>query len=175
MIVTINCVCPPRNGQARHASDKVTLPDVLDFRRTLTVRQTVAAEMGDATASLASVTGFLIEAYLLHCIDSWTLQDEKGKALPVTRQNVRDHLLTHYDEAEKVGDAADDLYTDKVVLPLLNRASSSSPDTSTPGSTSATNGSGTRRLKPSKRSSTSTTPTVVTGPMAALPAGASSS
>lgn len=176
MEVTINCICPTKaDGAPRHNQDRVTLPDTLDFRTALTVRQTVAMEMATRSSSLAAVIGLLIEAYLLYCIESWTLVDEKGKPVPVSRQAVQERLLTHFDEAEKVGDAADDLYTEKVVLPLVNGASKSSPVTPTPGSTSPTNGHGTKRPRPSKRSSTSTTPMVVTGPMAASPAGVSSS
>lgn len=176
MDVAIECICPPgADGEAPHASDTVTLLDVLDFRRTITVRQSIrlATQTADGL-SLPELTAVMAEAYLLHCITAWTLVDEKGKALPVTKAAVRDYLLSNVDVAEKVGDAADDLYSEKVVLPLLTRASASSPDTSTNGSTSPTSGHGSKRRTPSKRSSTSTTPMAAIVPMAASPAGGSS-
>lgn len=175
MDVSINCICPTRDGAQRHASDTVTLADRLDFRTLLTLRQSIAFEIREAETSPASVIAVLIEQYLLHCVTGWSLVDEAGKPVPVSRQAIRDRLLTHQEEAEVVGNAADNIYTDTVTLPLTVRASSSSETTPTPKPTSATNGHGTRPPKPSKPSSTSTTPMVATGPMAASPGGVSSS
>lgn len=175
MDVTINCICPAKGGAQRHASDTVTLADRLDFRTLLTLRQAIGFEIREPETSPASIIAVLIEQYLLHCVTGWSLVDEAGKAVPVSRQAIRDRLLTHQEEAEIIGTAADDIYTDTVTLPLTHRASSSSETTPTPGSTSATNGHGTRRPKPSKPSSISTTPMVVTGPMAASHGGGSSS
>jgi hypothetical protein len=174
MDVQIACICPLKDGEARHEHDTVTLPDTLDFRRTLTVRQSIAWGM-NGPVEQAALIALLIESYVLHCIDSWTCEDDKGKPLPLSSQNVRDYLLPQYDQAEAVGEAADSLYTEKVILPLLNRASSSLPPTPTPEPTSPTNGGGTTPRKPSKRSSTSTIPMVATGPMQSSPGGAYSS
>lgn len=177
MDVTIACIC----AQPTHETDTVTLADVLDFRATLTVRQEIrfavssAREAGEVL-SLAEMTAIMTESYLLHAITAWTVKDERGKPLAISKSAIRDRLLANYEEAEKVGDAADTLYSETVVLPLLTGASKSSPPTPTPpkSSTSApTNGSTPR--KRSKPSSISTTPMVVTGPMAASPAGASNS
>ncbi len=177
MQVEIPCPCPPKaDGTPRHDTDKVTLPEVLDFRTTLTVRQEIRLAVQGAAAtgeglSVAEMTALLIESYLLHCISAWTLSD--GKPIEITKPAIREFLLSNQESAEIVGNAADDLYTEKVVLPLLSPGSSSSPSTPTPGSTSATNGHG-RKRTPSRPSSTTSSPTVVTGPMAASPAGASS-
>lgn len=177
MDVQISCLCPPKaDGTARHDQDTVTLPDTLDFRQMLTVRQAIrfANIDADPATSLAQMTAVMAEAYVLHCISAWTLLDEKGKPVPVTQANVRAHLLSHYEAAEKVGDAADDLYSEKVVLPLILGASSSSSPSRTARPTSPpTNGKTPR--KHSKSSSTSTIPMAVTGPMAASPGGGSSS
>jgi hypothetical protein len=185
MEVTIACLCPPKDGAPRHEQDTVTLPDVLDFRTTLTIRQTIRVEhqlaaVASEVPTLAETIAMMAEAYLLHTIASWSLVDEAGKPMPVSKANVRDRLLTNYEAAETVGNAADLLYSDKVVLPLLTGASNSSPSTRTPERpasprrTSATTNGSTPR-KPSKRSSITTTPMVVTGPMAASPGGDSSS
>lgn len=175
MNVTINCICPAKGGAQRHAADTVSLADRLDFRTLLTLRQAIGFEMREPETSTASIVAVLIEQYLLHCVTGWSLVDEAGKPVPVSRQAIRVRLLSHQEEAEIVGNAADDIYTDTVTLPLTDRASSSSATTPTPGSTSAPNGHGTRPRKPSKRSSISTTPMVVTGPMAASHGGVSSS
>lgn len=176
MDVTIPCPCPLKaDGAPRHESDTVTLPDVLDFRRMLTVRQTLRIGINNEPLELAEMTALLVEAYVVHCIDSWTLQDEKGKPVPVTKANVRELLLSNWEAAEKVGDVADDLYTEKVILPLVTRTSTSSSSTPTPASTSATTGTTTTRRRPSKRSSTTTSLMAVTGPMAASPGSGSNS
>jgi hypothetical protein len=175
MDVPIRCICPPGADGQPHVEDTVTLPDILDFRKTLTVRQYVSHErIGDE--SVPEFIVLLIEAYLLHTVAAWTLIDEAGKPLPVSKANIRGVLMAdaNMDVAEKVGDAADNLYSGKVFLPLMNGASSSSPGTPTTGSTSPTSGRGSTPRKHSRRSSISTSPMVVTGPMAASPAGVSS-
>lgn len=177
MDVTISCLCPPKaDGTARHDQDKVTLPDTLDFRQMLTVRQAIrfANVDADAATALAQMTAVMAEAYLLHCISAWTIVDEKAKPVPVTQVNVRTHLLSNYEAAEKVADIADELYSEKVVLPLLVGASNSSSPSRTERPTSPPT-NGTTAPKRSKRSSTSTIPMAVTGPMAASHGGGSSS
>lgn len=176
MNVTIPCPCPPKaDGTARHASDTVTLRDTLDFRTRLTLRQTVRwAKTANDDLTEGEVLAQLTEAYLLHCIDAWSLLDDKGKALPPSRANIREVLLEHDQASMIVADGADGLYSEVVLLPLLTGASKFSPDLPTDASTSPTTGGPTPQ-KPSKRSSTTTTPMAVTGPMQASPGGASSS
>lgn len=187
MDVQIECICPEKG---KHEHDTVTLPDTLDFRRTLIVRQAIRFEVeghreANDPLTVPELTAVMAEAYLLHCIDSWSVMGEvpdgKGKTktgpLPVTKANVRALLLEGaYEAAEVVGNAADSLYSDKVVLPLMGRASNSLPPTPTPEPTSPpTNGSRQKGPKtPSKPSSTTTSLTVATGPMAASPGGDSS-
>ena len=176
MDVTIGCLCPPKaNGEPRHQQDTVTLPDILDFRRTVVVRQSIGLGYKDGSIeSLPDMVGLLIEAYVLNCIDAWTLVDDHNKPVPLSRQAIREHLLTNFEAAEKVGDAADNLYTEKVILPLLMRASPSLPATPMPVSTSATNGHGPKARKPSRRSSTTSSPMVATVTTVGSPDGASS-
>jgi hypothetical protein len=176
MDVQIACICPPKaDGAPRHERDTVTLPDVLDFRRTITVQQTIALRLDGIGATLPEITGVLMETYVLHCIDAWSVLDAEGKPVPPTKAEIAARLLPRFDEAEKVADAADDLYTDTVALPLVMRAVRSLLPTSTDGSTSPSNGSGGKRRKRSRPSSTTSSPMVVTGPMAASPGGVSSS
>ena len=178
MDVQIPCICPT----SPHDEDTITLADTLAFRETLTIRQEIrlAVEVARARAeslSLAEMTAVMAEAYLLHGIVSWSLTDDNGKPLPLSKTNIRDHLMAAYEAAESVGNAADGLYSEKVVLPLLQRESSSSRRTPTRqgSSTSPTSTPGSTPRKRSKRSSTSTSPMAVTGPMAASPGGASNS
>ena len=172
MDVAIGCPCPG----TPHAGDTVTLMDALDFRTAQTIRKSIQWQKSeDPEASVPEILAMLTETYLLHCIAGWTLTYEKRKPVPVSKAEIKSRLLTVLASAEIVGDAADDLYAERVILPLLARASSSSPPSPTNGSTSAMNGSGRRRPKRSSPSSTTTTPTVVIVTTTPPPGGASSS
>jgi hypothetical protein len=172
-MATIGCVCPPKaDGTPRYVTDEVTLREKLDFRSALVARNTVAVlKQEDAEASVAEILAALTEVYLLFGIESWTLTDAKGKPLEVSKQAVRALMADHADAATVIGDEADGLYTEAVIAPLLARASTSSPPTSTSGSTSATTGSSPTPRKQPKRSSISTIPTAVTERMSASPGG----
>ena len=157
----IPCICPPKAGEVRHpAGDTVTLRDRLDFRAATTARNTVAMmKQEDDEVSTAEILAGLTEVYLLLGIASWTVQDARGKPVEPNKATIREYLLSNPDMAMLVGDAADELYSESVIAPLVARASTSSQPTPTPASTSPTNGSGASHPKPSKRSSTTTTPT----------------
>jgi hypothetical protein len=162
MRVAIDCVCPSRaDGEPRHpAGDTVTLRETLDFRSVTAIRHGISFLDNDGTdAYTADVLAVLTEGYVLHGIESWTLQDEKGWPVEVSRSAIRERVLSRVDVAAVIGDAADELYGEKVLLPLLVRASRSSQATPTESSTSLPTASPTGRPKPSKRSSTTTTPT----------------
>lgn len=174
MNVTIPCPCPPKaDGATRHESDTVTLMDPLPFRQHLILANTIPqVYRDDPDASVPELIATLIEAYVLNCIGSWTLVDDKDKAVPVTKADIRERLLPHYEAAALVGDAADDLYSERVTAPLVQRASSSwespsldestSPPTDGGSPTAEVGNSTSKRRKsptPSKPSSTSTTPT----------------
>jgi len=165
--VPIRCVCPPKaDGSPRHEGDTITLRDTLGFVQTQTARNAVqlarqeAHEEGvplDAPLALALLT----EQYLILGIESWTLADDKGKALPVGRSTIRSFLEDPDldDVVSFLADEADGLYARKVMLPLLKTAASSSQPTPTADSTSPTPGSGTDSADPSSPSSISTIPT----------------
>ena len=176
-MATIPCVCPPKaTGEARHASDTVTLRQRLDFRAALTARNTVIVlKQEDPDASVAEILATLTEMYLLVGIESWSLVDTRGKAVPVSRAVIRQFIVDHPDEATAVGDEADGLYSAAVIAPLVARAQNSSPPTPTDESTSATDGqSPPKRPRRSKPSSITTIPTAATARMSASPAGGSS-
>lgn len=178
MRVEIDCVCPPRaDGSPRHpAGDTVTLRETLDFRSVTAIRHGISFLENDGTAAYtAEILAVLTEGYVLYGIESWSLTDGKGAPLDVTREAIRERILSRVDVASVVGDAADELYGEKVLLPLLVRASRSSQPSPTASSTSQQKDSRERRPRPSKRSSTTTIPTVVTVTTTGLPVGDSSS
>lgn len=164
--VPIGCICPGKP----HEGDTVTLKDPLPFASAMTIRQTLGRVQRDSVdrgeaITVDEYTAILSELYLLYGIAAWTLTDAEGKPVAVTKASVTGLLLADLEAASEVADVADDLYTKKVILPLLPGASISLPGSLTDGSTSATNGTGTTPPKPSRPSSTSTIPTADTAPM----------
>lgn len=187
MDVTIPCPCPPKaDGAPRHESDTVVLRATMDFPTAVLLQKTVTAkivrEIGVADAAgkstfrltepdvMALITSFCVR----NCIEGWTLVDEKGKARPVTAENIEAHLESNLDAALAVADAADEAYSG-LMLPLVMRVFSSFRSTPTTPRTSPKTSGSPKRRKPSKPSSISTIPTVVTGPTTKLPDGVSNS
>jgi cell division septation protein DedD len=183
MDVTIECICPAKaDGERRHNKDTVTLKDTLNFRERLALRQTIKwAKETTEDITEGELLAILTEGYVLQCIEKWSLVDAKGKPLPPTRGVIRAFLEDHDDQAMAVADAADGLYSQVVLLPLLIASAKSSQATPTDeprrgtSSTSPMNTGASRPRKPSKPSSTITSPMVVTGPMLASPGFDSSS
>jgi hypothetical protein len=178
--VQIPCPCPPKaDGTPRHVADEVTLRDTLDFRSAAAMRNAVGLlYVEDPGAGFGDILATLSEQYILHGVESWTIwgeTDGKLGPLPVTKPNVRAHLLADPNLAEAVSDAADALYAPLVILPLLTRASASSPPTPTDAPTSVKKPSPQRPRRRSKPSSTSTSPMDGIEVTMSLPDGVSSS
>ena len=168
-MVTVACLCPPKpGGEVRHPNgDRIALRDKLDFRSAQTARnEIVMAREEDPAASIGALMAALTETFLLVGVESWTLVDEKGKKIEVSKPAIRQYLLTNEDAAMAVAEAADELYGEAVTAPLARKAANSSQPTPTAAPTSVTNGASPTAPKPSKRSSTSTTRT---GGIAATP------
>ena len=176
-MATIRCVCPPgAEGETRHPDgDTVVLRERLDFRSAMSIRNTVALARDEADVTTGDILAILTESYLLHGIESWTLVDDRGKAVEPTKVAIRAFLEGYVEEAMAVADEADSLYMEKVMLPLILPGSTSSRPTPTDSSTSPTTGSAASPRKPSKRSSISTIQTAVTGTTSLSPDGDSSS
>lgn len=185
MDVPIRCVCPPKaDGSPRHEGDTITLRDTLGFREVTTIRGLVGQIDVSDTLAVAEILATLTEGYIIFGVEAWTLRhdttDDKGRSrpnqpIPVSRAAIREHLLSAVDAAADVGDAADGLYGEKVVLPLLMRASRSSQGSPTDGSTSPTTDTSEKRPTPLKRSSTGSSRTVATAPTSSSLDGDSSS
>ena len=156
---TIPCICPG----TPHDEDKVYLNETLSFRQVAALKYDILIAKGaDEEMSTGETVALLSELYLLAGINAWTLQDEEAQPIQVSRGEIRGRLLANPQAALLVAEVADQLYAEKVMLPLLGLGWKSSANGSTNGSTSATNGSSPKPRKRSKRSSTSTIPTDVT-------------
>jgi hypothetical protein len=162
MDVHIDCICP--GTEVRHPDgDTIVLKDKLDFVTATSIRKSLSfLESDDESARAAEVLATLVESYVLFGIATWTLIDEKGRAIPVKHSAIREHVLSKIEAASVIGDVADDLYKATVLLPLVLKASRSSPPSQINGSTSPPTALRTKRPKPSKPSSTSTSPTDAT-------------
>jgi hypothetical protein len=161
MDVQIRCICPIED---KHDHDTITLRDKLDFVTATAIRKGLAfiESDDDEGGRAAELLARLTEGYLLFGIIGWTVVDEKGKRLPVSHAAIRERLLSDFAAAEDVADAADSLYSEAILLPLLARASKSSPPTPTKDSTYPLTAFPKKPRKPSRRSSTTSTPTDAT-------------
>jgi hypothetical protein len=170
MDVPIRCICPPKGDEVRHLDgDTITFRDRLDFHAAATIRKSVGLLYGEYDGEPAKrilpgeVLALLTEHYVLFGVESWTLVDEKGKAVEPTRSEINSRLLdTHQDVTLDISNEVDILYAEQVMLPLLQLASKSSPTSPTGNSTSPTRASTRPPRKPSKRSSITTIPTGAT-------------
>lgn len=162
--VTVTCLCPP-DGTRHPDGEVVTFRETIDFRTASIARKSVEwLRYEDPEADVPEVLAVLSEFYLLHCIERWTIRDAKGKPVEVSKAAVREYVLPNATAAFDLAEAADELYQEVILLPLVARASKSSPPTLTNGSTSPPKPSG-RSRKPLKPSSTVNTPTVAIAPI----------
>lgn len=178
MDVQITCPCPPKaNGDPRHAGDTVVLRERLSFQDAVAIRKAIAiVKVQDDGAGAAEVLAVMSQHYLVAGIEAWTITDDKGKPAELDRSAIRAFLeRIETDDAMALVDAADALYSPAVLLPLIQRAQSSSPPTQTDESTSPKKPSRPSRPRPSKPSSTSTSRMAGTGTITQLPVGDSSS
>ena len=161
MNVTIPCPCPQTGSGSPHETDTVTLRDRLDFRSGVTIRKALGVlYTDDPDAAFADVLGVLTEQYLLLGIESWTLVDEKGQKVEASKPAIRAFMEAHPEAAMDIGNQADGLYNEQVLLPLLTRGSTPSPDSPTDESTSATDGTNPTPPTPSRPSLITTSQTV---------------
>lgn len=164
-MVTIPCICP-----GRHASDTVELRSHLGPVDALTCRNALATLFAaDPDAGIPEALAVLQVEYVLRGVVAWSLTEADGSPIPVTRAAIRQYLanLDRPEVLYAVADAADDLYRESVMLPLLRTASTSSPPGPTGASTSAPTDSTSSPPTPFSRFSTSTTQTdatATTGP-----------
>jgi len=178
-MASIDCICPPLAGETRHPEgDTVTLRPKLDFRTAATIQHSVSVlRLEEQEPAVEEVLARLTEAYVRYGVESWTIVDAEGKPVPVTPSNVEAVLFADLTAAMVVGEEADEMYSGAILLPLLKRASTSSPGTPTTDETSLPTGSQETPAEPTplRPSSTSTTQTDDTGPTSYSPDGDSKS
>lgn len=133
-----DCACP---GTPHPEGDTVTLRPYLGFTAGAEALRILIAASGDQT--------FLDETlgpvYLREGPLEWNVLDESGP-VPMDVESLP------YEEAVVIVDAADQLYSERVMRPLLQRLNESSPAGRT-GTTSATRRSSQKARKPVSRSS----------------------
>lgn len=178
-MANIDCVCPPKaDGEPRHPDgDTVTLRERLDFPAATAINYALRqAREEDPDVDGATMLAVMSEKYLLFGIESWSIVDEKGKPLEVTKPNIRSVLLTRDLVAlAPIVNEADVIYQPQVLAPLVAAAQKSSSSTPTEPLTSPPTDSPVPLQKRSKRSSTSTIPTADTEMTSQSPDGGSSS
>lgn len=157
-LVPVLIPCPTgahEEGDTVLLRPRLPLPGGIEARRKI-------AELQDG-ADGDEVTGLLMDVYLRHGIADWTLHDDEGNAVLLTRQTLRERILeADLDVAIQIANKADDLYAPTVVAPLVKRAVKSLQASRRGRSTSASTTSTPSRPKRSKPSSTSTTPMAAT-------------
>lgn len=102
----------------------------------------------------ATMEGLLGRAYVQHNITRWTLVDEKGADVQPTPWLIS---RLSYDAIKPIAEKANELYSEKLLRPLVERLSKSSQRGQTDESTSAKPDTSTKRRKRSKQSTTATT------------------
>lgn len=155
-IVTVACPCPG----TPHVTDTVTLHP----------RDRIPLGLGMATYEVikqggtrAMLSASLADVYLHYGVTAWTFVDADGRPVPVTPDTIADYL--RWPTGLTVAEAADELYSEEVMRPLLPRFATSSPATPTAPSTSANPDSGSPRPKRSAPSS----PSGTAGRLSAVP------
>ena len=140
--------------------------EVVNLRERLTLSQGIQLQSAILEASKSrlggpAATGVLSEQYLLVGVESWNLVGMDGP-IPVTPETIAEHLLSDFERGNVASNQADELYAERYILPLVQRATNSSPSTTTDESTSPTSDGGTTEPPtPSEPSWTSHTPTDV--------------
>lgn len=159
MDVHIECPCV---GTPHADGDSVTMPDALPFPAAVALTNGLSTlQRSEPELDIDDIAGYLSEQYILKLITEWSLVDEAGEPLPVSRAAIRERILSNTEIAAVIAEEADGRYASALV-PLLVRGSTSSRPTPITPSTSATDGSGPQPRKRPKQSSTTTSPTVAT-------------
>jgi len=138
------CRCP---GEP-HERDWVDLiPEA-----TIPIGTAVYAAVREAGSDVILMQGHLARIYVSLGIRAWSFVDEAGEPLPIESGrsswgDTVERLLPWGNGGMQVADAADRLYSDAILRPLMSPSSTRSPGGRTDGRTSATRPTGPRRQK----------------------------
>jgi hypothetical protein len=156
--VAVACPCP---GTPHSDGDTVFLGPKLSFRAGVMADSKIA-DIVNGSGNVDEVKAVLLETYILDGVKAWTFVDAEGTDIEVTPATIQAWLLSDYSIGVLVSEQADKLYSEAVSDPLARRSFPSLQTGPTNGSTSRKSGSSAKRRKPSKPSSTTTSPTVGT-------------
>lgn len=120
------CQCPG----APHERDEVYLLPRLTFDGGAAAEAVISTAIGTGDADAVAVP--LVRAYLAHQVAGWNLVDADGQPVPYSMEL----LLSDWETARVVGDAADELYSEGLLAPLVAAVSTSSQGGRTAPSTS---------------------------------------
>ena len=161
----IPCPCP---NTPHPDGDTVELREKLGLAAGVEIQATVRGLIGKPDAVIVAA---LVEEYVKHGVAGWTFVDKDGAPVDVTPENVQSWVLDDFTLATPVAEAADKLYEDAVLGPLVRAAANSSRTTPTESSTSPTDSGSDENPTQSSPSSTETTPTDDTETTSSLPDG----
>lgn len=131
------CQCPG----TPHAQDEVYLLPRLTFDGGAAAEAVLMSGIGHRDAD--ALVRPLIRAYLEHQVSGWNLVGEAGVPVPFSPAL----LLSDWDTAKAVGDAADGLYSETLLAPLRDAVQKSLPAGPTAPSTSPRTRSASTRRK----------------------------
>lgn len=134
----------PCEGTPHEDGDIVYLRPELTPLEGVRARSIVGNWIEDGALNTVEANVALAELWFSIGIDSWTFLDDDGKPIPVTPENIV-RALPYGRGGQLVADAADDLYTQMVITPLVAKISGLSSDGSTATSTPASPNRTTRR------------------------------
>jgi hypothetical protein len=140
----VPCPCP---GTPHPDGDTVSLFPKLGLHDGVYAQRKIITAM-EGKADGDEVIATLMDVYCRKGVAAWTLVNDKGKALPVTPENIEAMLLSDFSIGNVVAEAADTLYSPALIDPLRLQVVKSSRPTPTNGSTSHKIGSS---PKPRKR------------------------
>lgn len=128
-VVTVrsgDCPCPGRP----HLEEKITL----DPELTLPVASAALVAIGNAEATVSAQQAAIMAAYLPASIREWTFTDENQKPVPITRENLERFVPWDAGGLE-LSEAADALYSERLMRPLVARMLKASQSSPTPPET----------------------------------------
>jgi hypothetical protein len=107
------CLCP---GEPHDGGDIVYLHPVLSAPGGMAAQGAIADSANDAV----KLQELLWRVYRDHGISSWNLVDDDGDPVPLTPANI-EVALPYGKGGRLVGDKADDLYSEDILVPFLAR------------------------------------------------------
>lgn len=136
------CLCP---GAPHGDGDFAYLKPQADIKVGLAAHSAIFNAGANGAATQEEIQIALGIAYAWAGISKWDLLDQDGKPLPVSKANVE---ALNWTRIAPLADTASKLYSDEVLAPLVARASKSSPNGRTNGSTHRQTRSTSKRKKP---------------------------